>query len=109
MYDLYGHLLDVRTGLSSFQPEYLPSSIKRSALNNKAYKDHVFKLFSPEETDIPEEIDVPVVGIVNEILFTLEDCTLSKFIETKRIHIFTHLHIYLSPADDRRTCKTASS
>lgn len=70
MYDLYGHLLDVREGLSSFQPEYLPSSIKRSALNNKAYKNRVFKLFSPEETDIPEEIDVPVVGIVNEILFT---------------------------------------
>lgn len=70
MYDLYGNLVEIRNGLSSFQPDFLPASIKRSAMNNKTYKNHMFKIFPPEETDIPEEIEVPVIGIVNEILFT---------------------------------------
>ena len=69
MYDLYGHLIEIRQGMSSFKPDYLPASIKRTALSNSAYKNHFFKIFQPEENDIPEEIDVPIVGIINEIPF----------------------------------------
>lgn len=69
MYDLYGQLLDVRNGLSSFEPEYLSTSIRRSALKGATYKDHFFKLFPINETDIPEEVEVPIVGIINEIPF----------------------------------------
>lgn len=69
MYDLYGNLVKVQQGVSSFEPEYKASSIKNSATNNVLYKNHLFKLFDPDETDIPEEVDVPIVGIINEIPF----------------------------------------
>ena len=69
MYDLYGHLISVQVGMNSYSPTYLSASIRKSAEQNVLYKDRLFKLFDPDETDIPEEIDVPVVGILNEIPF----------------------------------------
>ena len=68
-YDLYGNLVEVRTGLSSYSPEYIPSSIKRAAVKETIYKDRMFKLFDPKDDDIPEEIEVPIVGIIDEIPF----------------------------------------
>ena len=29
----------------------------------------MFKIFEPDESDIPEEIEVPIIGILNEIPF----------------------------------------
>lgn len=69
MYDLSGNLLEIRIGLSSFEPEYLPASIKRSSENNSIYKNRMFKIYAPEETDISEEIEVPIIAIVDEIPF----------------------------------------
>lgn len=69
MYDLYGHLLEVRKGTTSFEPEYKSRSIRDSARKNVTYKNHMFKLFDLDDTDIPEEIEVPVIAIVNEIPF----------------------------------------
>lgn len=69
MYDLYGNLIEVRTGTNSFQPTFLPTAIRKSSEEHVVYKDHMFKIFEPDETDIPEEIEVPIVGILNEIPF----------------------------------------
>lgn len=70
MYDLYGHLVTVQTGMNSYSPEYLSGSIRKSSDQNVLYKDHLFKIFEPDDTDIPEEIEVPIVGILNEIPFS---------------------------------------
>ena len=70
MYDLYGHLVEVRKGINSFSPDYLPSSIRKSNQKHSFYKEHVFQLYDLDATDIPEEIDVPIVGIINEIPFS---------------------------------------
>lgn len=70
MYDLYGNLIEVRTGTNSFQPTFLPTAIRKSSEEHVVYKDHMFKIFEPDETDIPEEIEVPIVGILNEIPFS---------------------------------------
>lgn len=69
MYDLYGNLIEVRTGISSFQPEFLAAGIRKSSDQGTIYKDHMFKIFEPDELDIPEEIEVPIIGILNEIPF----------------------------------------
>lgn len=70
MYDLYGNLLSIQIGMNSYSPEYLSASIRKSADQNILYKDRLFKIFEPDETDIPEEVEVPVVGILNEIPFS---------------------------------------
>lgn len=70
MYDLYGQLIEIRKGLNSFTPTYLPSSIKQSNQKHSFYKDHVFQIYEPDVIDIPEEIEVPIIGILNEIPFS---------------------------------------
>lgn len=67
-YDLFGHLIETRINLNSYEPNYKSSSIKHSALKNKIYKDRIFKLFSMEE-EIPEEINTPIIAIIDEIPF----------------------------------------
>ena len=60
--------MEVKIGVSAFEPEYYGTGIKNSALNNKFYKDSFFLLLELDE-DPPEEIEVPIVAIVDEIAF----------------------------------------
>ena len=67
-YDNYGHLIEVKNNASEYAPIYLTSGIKKSYEENKFYKDRYFLKLLKEE-NIPEEIDVPICCIIEEIPF----------------------------------------
>lgn len=71
MYDIYGHLESTGESLSSFASEvYKTTGIFNSIKDERVYKNKFFKSFI--ETDIqniPEEIEVPIVGFIDEIPF----------------------------------------
>lgn len=67
-YNDYGQLIETKQTASAYGPTYTIEGIHRSCISNKFYKDRVFKKFSQDD-EIPEEIDVPICCIIDEIPF----------------------------------------
>ena len=66
MYDIGGHLENTFENISQVPTEYQRKGIKESISKNKSYKQKYFKFYSEEPE---EEIEVPILCIIDEIPF----------------------------------------
>ena len=68
-YDIYGHLEKVGNTIKELVTEELrPTQLSEAFKVNRVYKNKFFRLYRKTD-DIPEEIDVPIVAIIDEIPF----------------------------------------
>ena len=68
-FDIYGHFERVENTIMKLQTNVLrKTQIDEAVRSGKSYKNKFFKAYELYE-DIPEEIDVPIVGIIDEIPF----------------------------------------
>lgn len=68
-YDVYGHLEKTGTTIASFVTDSLNAKSLGTAFKEKRfYKNKYFTTYAPGE-DIPEEIEVPIIAIIEEIPF----------------------------------------
>lgn len=66
-YDVYGHLEKTGDTIKEFITDELrPTQLSEAFKINRVYKNKFFRIYKREE-EIPEEIDVPIVAIVDEI------------------------------------------
>lgn len=66
-YDIYGHLETTGKTIKDLEtPELRHTQLGEALKSGKSYKNHFFKIFDLDE-EIPEEIDVPIIAIVDEI------------------------------------------
>lgn len=66
-YDVYGHLEKTGDTIKEFITDELrPTQLSEAFKINRVYKNRFFRIYKREE-EIPEEIDVPIVAIVDEI------------------------------------------
>ena len=68
-YDVYGHLEKVGNTIKELVTEELrPTQLSEAFKVNRVYKNKFFRLYRKTD-DIPEEIDVPIIAIIDEIPF----------------------------------------
>lgn len=68
-YDVYGHLEKVGSTIKELVTEELrPTQLSEAFKVNRVYKNRFFRLYNKTD-DIPEEIEVPIVAIIDEIPF----------------------------------------
>ena len=68
-YDIYGHLEKVGNTIKELVTEELrPTQLSEAFKINRVYKNKFFRLYRKTD-DIPEEIDVPIIAIIDEIPF----------------------------------------
>ena len=67
-YDDWGHLIEIKSTASAYAPKYACEGIHRSVVNNKFYKDRLFKKYKLNE-EVPEEIEVPTCCIIDDTPF----------------------------------------
>lgn len=68
-YDVYGHLEKVNNTMKSFiNDEFKKTQLGLAFHNGNSYKNKFFKIYNSNE-EIPEQIDVPIIAIVDEIPF----------------------------------------
>lgn len=66
-YDVYGHLEKTGDTIKEFITDELrPTQLSEAFKINRVYKNKFFRIYKREE-EVPEEIDVPIVAIVDEI------------------------------------------
>ena len=68
-YDVYGHLEKVGNTIKELVTDELrPTQLSEAFKVNRVYKNRFFRLYHKND-DIPEEIEVPIVAIIDEIPF----------------------------------------
>lgn len=68
-YDIYGHLEKVEHSIRSLVTDELrPTQLNEAFKVGRVYKNKFFKVYEKNE-EIPDEIDVPIIAIVEEIPF----------------------------------------